>query len=144
MLLRVGSVKSIGSDVLKRTSLIVLRLRVFADQSALQSFAIALLKATVAGGGVEREEEERPETVRIVSSLSPRLPQSQFSFKGVSKYVEDFVAQIDTPQLDRLSITFFNQLVFDTPRLSQFISRIPKFQSPDEARIVFHDSVATY
>ena len=66
---------------------------------------------------------------------------TRFSFKGVSEYLEDFVARIDTPQLDRLSITFFNQLIFDTPHLSQFISRIPKFQSPDEARTVFRDSV---
>ena len=66
---------------------------------------------------------------------------TRLSFKGVSEYLEDFVARIDTPQLHRLSITFFNQLIFDTPHLSQFISRIPKFRSPDEARIVFHDSV---
>jgi hypothetical protein len=66
---------------------------------------------------------------------------TRLSFKGVSEYLEDFVARIDTPQLDRVSITFFNQLIFDTPHLSQFISRIPKFRSPDEARIVFHDSV---
>jgi len=65
---------------------------------------------------------------------------TRFSFKGVSEYLEDLVARIDTPLLDRLSITFFNQLIFNTPHLSQFISRIPKFQSPDEARIVFYDS----
>lgn len=66
---------------------------------------------------------------------------TRLSFKGVSEYLEDLVARIDTPQLDRLSITFFNQLIFDTPHLSQFITRIPKFHSPDEARIAFHDSI---
>jgi hypothetical protein len=84
----------------------------------------------------DRASRRRPPPMRRSLPVLTRL-----SFRGVSEYLEDFVARIDTPQLDRLSITFFNQLIFDTPHLSQFISRIPKFQSPDEARIVFHDSV---
>lgn len=69
---------------------------------------------------------------------------TRFSFKGVSEYLEDFVARIDAPQLDRLSITFFNQLIFDTPHLAQFVSRIPKFRSPNEARIVFRDGLLEF
>ena len=86
----------------------------------------------------------RPDRVsrRAPSPMHRSVPAlTRFSFKGVSEYLEDLVARIDTPQLDRLSITFFNQLIFDTPHLSQFISRIPKFHSPDEARIAFHDNI---
>jgi hypothetical protein len=50
-------------------------------------------------------------------------------FKGVSEYLEDLVAQIDTPLLDKLKITFFNQLIFETPQLTQFIGRTPKLKA---------------
>ena len=63
-----------------------------------------------------------------------------FQFKGVSEYLEDLVARIDAPQLDKLVITFFNQLIFDTPQITQFIRRTPKFRGRDEARVVFSDS----
>jgi hypothetical protein len=60
-------------------------------------------------------------------------------FKGVSEYLEDLVAWIDAPLLDTLKITFFHQLVFDTPQLTQFISRTPQFKAYNEARVVFSD-----
>ena len=61
-----------------------------------------------------------------------RLPPSKHSvipalialiFKGVVEYLEDLVTCIDTPQLNNMDITFFNQIDFDTPRLAQFINR---------------------
>ena len=60
-------------------------------------------------------------------------------FNGVSEYLEDLVVRIDAPLLDKLTITFFHQLLFDTPRLSQFIARTPNFKTHDEARVLFHD-----
>jgi hypothetical protein len=60
-------------------------------------------------------------------------------FKGVSEYLEDLVAWIDAPLLDTLKITFFHQLVFDIPQLTQFISRTPQFKAYNEARVVFSD-----
>jgi len=62
---------------------------------------------------------------------------SSLRFKGVSDYLEDLVAQIDTPLLRRLSITFFHQLVFDTPQLLQFVRRPNKLKEPLEAQVVF-------
>ena len=64
---------------------------------------------------------------------------TMLDFCGVSEYLEDFVARIDAPLLDKLNITFFHQLVFDTPQLALFISRTPKFQTHDklEARVDF-------
>jgi hypothetical protein len=60
-------------------------------------------------------------------------------FNGVSEYLEDLVVRIDAPLLDKLTITFFHQLLFDTPRLSQFIARTPNFKTHDEARVLFSD-----
>jgi hypothetical protein len=47
------------------------------------------------------------------------------------------VARIDTPLLDNAMITFFNQLVFEMPRLSQFIDRANKFKGFDQAHVLF-------
>jgi hypothetical protein len=69
-------------------------------------------------------------------STRPRLPVlTHFSYIGVSEYLEDLVGQIDTPLLDTLEITFFHQFAFDTSKLTQFITRTPKFKTLDEARV---------
>jgi hypothetical protein len=46
-----------------------------------------------------------------------------FGFHGVKEYLEELVSQINAPQLGRLSISYFNQLDFQVPELSEFISR---------------------
>ncbi|KAH9171544.1 hypothetical protein EDB89DRAFT_1970441 [Lactarius sanguifluus] len=46
-----------------------------------------------------------------------------FDFRGTSEYLENLVAQIDTPLLDYFRITYFNRFTIDIPQLSQFISR---------------------
>ena len=65
-----------------------------------------------------------------------------FEFKGVSEYLEDLVACTDAPQLNRSSITFFNDIVFDTPQFMQFISRTPMLRAPDKAHITLQDRAA--
>jgi len=64
--------------------------------------------------------------------------------KGVSEYLEDMVDRVDAPLLDRLTIRFFHQPIFDTPRLAQFIGRLPKFKTCNKVRIrigAWHASV---
>jgi len=63
-------------------------------------------------------------------SIIPAL--REFHFKGVTEYIEDLVTHIDTPQLDRMHITFFNQIDFDCPRVAQFINCTLTF------RILYH------
>ena len=53
------------------------------------------------------------------------------------------MARIDAPLLEELIITFFLQLIFDAPQLKQFISRAPKFKTPDEACVAFPDRFAS-
>ena len=73
-------------------------------------------------------------------SVLPAL--TSFWFKGVSEYMEDLVARIDTPRLDYLYMAFFNQIDFNTPQLIQYILRTPTFKAPDEACVVFHSHAA--
>ena len=74
-------------------------------------------------------------------SLLPVL--TAFMFKGVSEYLECLVVRIDTPQLNRLQITFFDQIIFDTPQLMQFVIRTPWLKGFKEARVTFGDGTAS-
>jgi hypothetical protein len=66
-----------------------------------------------------------------------------FGFKGVCEYLEDFVAYIDAPRLNDLVVTFFNQIVFETPRFIQFVSRTPKLKIFEKADVVFEYGYAS-
>jgi hypothetical protein len=79
-----------------------------------------------------------------ISPLPTRTLFPVFSslwFQGVSDYLEVLVAIIDAPVLDSLDVTFFNQ-IFDTPQLTQLISRTPKFKAYNHAQMVFSESEA--
>jgi hypothetical protein len=84
-----------------------------------------------------RESRPRPPSTR---SVLPVL--TSFSFKGVSEYLEDLVTHIDAHQLYLLHIAFYNDIVFDTPQLIQFISRTPKLKAPENAFIGLSDYAA--
>ena len=60
-------------------------------------------------------------------------------FKETNEYLKDIVAQVDVPLLEKLSITFFHQVVFDTRQLAQFIGRAPKLEGRNGARVVFSE-----
>ncbi|KAI0294157.1 hypothetical protein BC826DRAFT_1012656 [Russula brevipes] len=68
---------------------------------------------------------------------------TQFWFRGVSEYLEDLVAQIDAPVLERTHILFFNQLLFDVPQLCQFISRAEALMPLQRAVVVFDNRFVT-
>ena len=72
-----------------------------------------------------------PSTRPLFSALSG------FRFSGVSEYLEDLVACIDAPQLSNLYITFFNDIVFDTPQLIRFIGRTPVSRALEKAHVTF-------
>ena len=60
-----------------------------------------------------------------------------FTFAGDIEYLEDVVSQIEAPILSRSYFCFFNQLVFDTPLLGQFIRRTEPFMIFHTARVYF-------
>ena len=84
-----------------------------------------------------RESQRPPPPTRAVL---PAL--TRFEFKGVSEYLEDFVARIDAPLLDSIEVACFHQLIFDTPRLAQFMGRTVRFQELKRVDVQFrHYSV---
>jgi hypothetical protein len=74
-------------------------------------------------------------------TLLPALTKLRFNVDG--EYLEDLLARIDAPLLDKLETNFFYQLVFDSPQLIQFISRTPKFKTNNEAHVDFSYSDVT-
>ena len=76
----------------------------------------------------------------LTHSILPSL--TKIRFNGTSEYLEDILARIDAPRLDGLYITFFNEVIFDTPHLFQFISRIPALRTPQKGHIVFNSGDA--
>ena len=49
---------------------------------------------------------------------------TEFTFKGESRYLEDLMAQIDTPRLEDIDVVFFT-VEIETRQLYQFLGRIP-------------------
>jgi hypothetical protein len=97
-------------------------------------------------------------TLRFQPPLSPPDPATRrphpptrsvlpvltyFYFKGGGEYLHDLVAHIDAPRLNQLYIIFFNQIVFDTPQLIQFISHAPRLKAPEKAHVAFGGHAAT-
>jgi hypothetical protein len=80
----------------------------------------------------------RPPTRSVLPALL------EFRFRGVSEYLEDFVARIDAPQLDHLDITFFDENIFDTSQLVQFIYPKASLKAPDQACVQFFDDKVVF
>jgi hypothetical protein len=79
-------------------------------------------------------EFKSPGPCSVKESRHPLLPTY---FQGVSKYLEEVVAQIDAPLLNGLVIIFVKQLIFDTPQLTQFISHTPLLKAYDKACVSY-------
>ena len=63
----------------------------------------------------------------------------EFALGGVDEYLEDFVAQIDVPLLNKLDITFFRPTILDIPQLIHFVNRTLKFKPGDNACVELSD-----
>jgi hypothetical protein len=81
-----------------------------------------------------------PPLKRFTSFTLPAL--KEFHFKGVTEYLEELVTRIDTPRLNGMDITFFNQINFDFPRLAQFVHSTPTLRARNEAHVQFDDYFA--
>ena len=85
-----------------------------------------------------------PQSCPDLKTRPPFLPTrfvlptlAKISFKGANEYLEQFLARIDARQVYMLSIMFFNDIHFDTPELTEFISRTPKLGVYREAHLIF-------
>ena len=71
----------------------------------------------------------------------PRL--TKIRYKGVSEYLEEILAQIVAPQLNKMDITFFNDIIFETPQLFEFITRTRMLMVPKKCYITFNSEIIT-
>ncbi|KAI9443685.1 hypothetical protein F5148DRAFT_789137 [Russula earlei] len=67
----------------------------------------------------------------LTRSVLPAL--DELAFQGVHEYLEDLLAQIEVPLLNKLDITFFMDINFVLPQLHRLISRVESFNSCDRA-----------
>ena len=79
-------------------------------------------------------EHESPRPPPLKRDVLPAL--TAFFFKGSSEYLEETVARIDVPLLRNTSVTLFNQLIYETPQLRQFIVRTSR-SAPQRVDVVF-------
>jgi len=89
-----------------------------------------------------RSPRSRPDKARrlrppLTRTILPAL--TYFSFKGVTEYLEYLIARVDVPLLENMSITFFNQLVFDILQLPKFLCRTEKLTALDQANMGFYE-----
>ena len=75
----------------------------------------------------------RPPPTRVILPTLVRI-----EFKGVSEYLEDLVARINTPKLVKLIIRLFMDLMFNIPQLHKFIARTKTIRSFNSADILFY------
>ena len=66
-----------------------------------------------------------------------------FSFKGVSEYLEDFVARIDTPKLNQIDAQLQVDPMIHIPHLCNFISRLECIRPLNPARLDVSSSTCT-
>ena len=103
--------------------------------SALTSLKSFLLEFPFSRSRPDQESRGPPPSTR---SALPVL--REFEFRGASEYLDDLVAHIDTPQLNKLEITFFENVAFNAPQLIQFINRSPISSVLEIANIALGDT----
>ena len=106
--------------------------------SALSNLRMFTLEFRSPQSRPDRESTSLPPPKR---SVLPAL--DNFRYKGVTEYLEEFVIRIDTPQISYMFITFFNQIDFDCPQLTQFVNCTPKLRTLDDARVRFGNLTAS-
>ena len=70
-----------------------------------------------------------------------------FQFRGASEYLEDLIAEVDSPQVNQIEISYLNQFVdFQVPQLSQFIdySMSPRLNRLGRADVSIYSDRATF
>ncbi|KAI0302590.1 hypothetical protein BC826DRAFT_422311 [Russula brevipes] len=73
----------------------------------------------------------------VTRTILPTLTSLQFAFD--SEYVEDFVARVDTPSLQRIEILFFTWHPVEVSQFRLFIHRTVRFNALTKADVVFQD-----
>jgi len=77
--------------------------------------------------------------IRIPPPHTPTLfpALTDLCFEGPSEYMEDLVAQVYAPLMERVQITLFNQEVLEVSELAKFVRRADELSSPQQAAVTF-------
>ena len=88
----------------------------------------------------------RPRRIRQPPATRSVLPAlTTFSFQGAFEYLEDFVAQVDTPQLEEISLHYLDQPDdFQVTQVSHFIDRTIGPGSSRHANVQFQFDQVTF
>jgi len=87
---------------------------------------------------VQNRDVER-RLLRELDMAPIMLPNLRWlGFKGASAYLEAVLPHVTTPLLERLEISFLNQLIFSIPHLLQFIDKAENFNF-GSAILAFHE-----
>ena len=135
------------TDLVKLTLVGIPQTGYFTPEALVAGLTVsANLKSLVIGftSPLSRPDRESRHPLPTTRSVLPAL--TYFYFHGVSEYLEDVVARIDAPLLCSIYITFFNQLIFDIPQLSQFLERATKLKAfnNSEACVGFYSSAVLF
>jgi hypothetical protein len=88
-----------------------------------------------------RANRENRHPAPLTRVVLPAL--TSLRFQGDIEYLEGILSRINAPLLQSVDITFFIELIFNTPQLRHFISRTEQFKAPDRAFIHFYDNYVT-
>ena len=87
----------------------------------------------------DQESHSNWETRRLPLPTRTVLPSLiELKFTGAIEYLDDFMARIDAPLLNRLIVVAFcsnRVIVLNSPQILRFIGHVPKFQALSEAHI---------
>ena len=149
--LYLASIPFPGVPKLLLSATLIVRLRLFniPHSGYFSPEAMATCLSALTGLKLFHLEFQSPQSRPDLENQPPFPPArfvlsalSNFRFKGACEYLEEFLARIDAPQVYQLWIIFFNDIHFDTPGLTQFISRTPALRVYHEASLTFHSREA--
>jgi hypothetical protein len=106
--------------------------------SALKS--LEFLRLHFLSSGFPALESRPPPPPPLTRSILPSL--TKILFEGASEYLEEILAGIDAPRLNEMIITFFDEIMFNTPRPFRFASRSPTLRALEKGHIIL-DSLFT-
>ena len=76
-----------------------------------------------------------PSTTRPPPQRTTLPSLTLLNFRGASRYLEEFVARIDSPALCKIEISLFNSIFMEIPQFCQFILRLNGLRSLAQAKV---------
>ena len=142
---------SLPTLLLSATDLVTLSLRSIPPTGYISPEALAACLAMLTRLKtihIEFQTAARPDLIPRPPETRAVLPAlTEFEFQGASEYLEDLVARIDGPQLNRIHTVYLNQIIdFQVAQLSNFIDRAvgPRLTLFKHAEVTFVRDIVSF